>query len=124
MTHRSPEENLQRAVAQYLDVALPEGAVHFHVPNGGGRTQAEGGALKAQGVKPGVPDHVVLYRGRVVFLELKASNGRVSQAQQAMHNALRDAGFPVLVCRSVEEVADSLRSVVPLRARQATEGVG
>lgn len=125
MRQRAREEALQRAVARYLDLALPDDAVSFHVPNGGGRTKAEGGALKAQGVKAGIPDHLVIHAGRPLFIELKTASGRVTPQQREMHDGLIHAGAKVAVCRSIEDVADFLRSFdVPLRAARDTRRGG
>jgi len=112
-----PEEVLQRAVARYLDAALPAGSVHFHVPNGGGRTKAEGGALKAQGVKRGVPDHCIVYAGQPIFLELKTAHGRLSNDQRTMAADLAMAGARVSVVRSLDDVEAELRTAgVPIQA--------
>jgi len=117
MTRRNrPEQALQRAVAQYLDLALPEDAVWFHPPNGGARSKAEAGIFKAMGVKPGVPDLIIIYQGRMVAIELKALDGRLSPAQKEMHAQLSLAGALVYTAEQVEEVEGFLRGCgVPLR---------
>ena len=47
------EASEQRAVVEYCDFKkIPV----FHIPNGGYRNKAEAAHLKAQGVRPGVPD--------------------------------------------------------------------
>ena len=99
------EEMIQIAVAQFLDLALPNDAVWFHVPNGGQRHGAVAGKLKAQGVKPGVPDIFILYQGKVFFIELKSSAGVLSDAQSVMQIRLSAAGADVkAIARSVDEV--------------------
>lgn len=66
------EDREQRILAAVLDRM---GLGWYHVPNGGRRPQGAAGALKAQGVKPGVPDVAILtpapLTGRCVVLELK-----------------------------------------------------
>jgi hypothetical protein len=114
---RRPGEAVHRAVAQYLALALPsKGAWFAHVPNGGGRTKAEGGILKALGVKAGVPDLLIVHRGRAHWLELKApprllKNGTPSKAKPAISDEqeetmrqLQRAGCEVGICRSLGEV--------------------
>lgn len=115
-----PEEALHRAVALYLDLALGDGATWFHPANGGGRSRAEAGVLKALGVKSGVPDVMIVCAGRVFGIELKTNKGRLSPAQTERHAILRDAGCPVEIARSVDDVDACLRAWnIPTRARAA-----
>jgi hypothetical protein len=44
--------------------------------------------LKWLGVKPGVPDIFIVWRGRSIFIELKAHKGSLSDAQKAMQQRL------------------------------------
>lgn len=112
------EEQIQGAVAEYLDAALPDDAVWMHVPNGGHRHPAVAAKLKWLGVKPGVPDIFIVWRGRSIFIELKAHKGTLSDAQKAMQQRLVLSGAVVFeVARSVDEVEAFLRGVgVPLNA--------
>lgn len=118
--HKRPEEIFQRAVAQYLDLALPEDAVFFHCPNGGARSKAAAGIFKAMGVKAGIPDIIVIYQGQVVAIELKAPGGTLSLAQKAMHEHLTNAGALVYTATRIEEEERFLRATVPLRATTGT----
>lgn len=119
MRLQASEEQVQVAVARYLDVALPDDAVWFHPPNGGHRHAAVAAKLKGMGVKPGVPDICITWRGRAIYVELKARNGRLSAYQLAMHDRLIRAGAVVMpMARSVEEVADFLETLgMPLKGR-------
>lgn len=55
-----PEEQLHRACVQYLQASLPKPWLCWHTPNGGGRSKAEAGILKAMGVLAGMPDLFVM----------------------------------------------------------------
>lgn len=55
-----PEEQLHKACVAYLRASLPKPWFCFHVPNGGGRSKAEAGILKAMGVLAGMPDLLVM----------------------------------------------------------------
>lgn len=100
-----PEQALQIQVAGFLSYALPPGIVFFHVPNGGGRSKAEAGILKAMGVRPGVPDlGFILPTGMVAWVELKAAKGRLTPAQAEFRDMMRGRGIPIAECRSLEEV--------------------
>ena len=114
---KRPEEALHRAVAQFLDLALPEDAVWFHPPNGGARSKAEAGIFKAMGVKPGVPDVVIIYRSQPIFIELKAPGETPSKTQKEMHNRLMLAGALVYPAATrIEEVEGFLCAIMPLKA--------
>jgi hypothetical protein len=116
---RRPEELLQRAVVDLLQVYHSRGLLTFcHVPNGGWRSKAEAGAFKAMGVQAGVPDLLVWTQGGEHFaIELKAGRRAVlSDAQVVWHSTLESLGHRVYVCRSVDDVERCLRmeSVPPI----------
>ncbi|MEL6566863.1 MAG: VRR-NUC domain-containing protein [Pseudomonadota bacterium] len=113
------EHDLQRAVARYLDYALRETqAVWFAVPNGGARNVNVARKLRAEGVKPGVADIVLVWQGRAIGIELKTQKGRQSTAQKEWAEAFTLAGGVYHVCRSVDAVADILIAMgLPIRAR-------
>ena len=117
MKRNHPEDALQKAVCQYLDVALPPDAIYWHTPNGGGRSKAQAGIFKAMGVKAGIPDLFILWNGELSGIELKAGRGTVSPAQKAMHEALEIQHVPVAVCRSIDDVHTKLDGYIPLKAR-------
>ncbi len=116
MSRQRPEYELQVAVVDFLQLALPDDAVFFHVPNGGYRNKSEAARFKRMGTVAGVPDILVIYRGQVVAIELKAPGGTLSKAQKAMHERLTLAGALVYTATRIEEVEGFLRATVPLRA--------
>ena len=114
---RRHEDVLQKAVVSFLRLALPEGAVLFHIPNGGPQTDFQRMRLALMGVLPGMPDLGLVWRGKPIFIELKAPKGVVSDTQYEVHTALILAGAVVFVARSVDEVAAFLDQIMPLRGR-------
>jgi len=106
---KQPEDALHRDVARYLARVLTDETVWFHPPNGGGRSKREGAKFKAQGVKAGVADIVLVHDGRHFEIELKAATGRQSPNQKAWQKALEKAGGKYLVSKSVEDVRLALR---------------
>lgn len=104
----TPEQQLHRAVAQFLSVALPPDAWFSTMPLGGGGRR-RGAILHGLGVVPGLPDILVIDGGRALFVELKAPKGQVSAPQFLCHQRLRHRGVPVAVCRSIDEVGQFLR---------------
>jgi hypothetical protein len=104
-----PEQAIQRAVVQHLQARAAPQTYWFHVPNGGSRRPIEGAMLKALGVRAGVPDMLLICNGRTYGLELKAENGRVTDAQRLAHEEMRAAGAAVAVAVGVDEALDVLR---------------
>lgn len=86
------------------------------MPAGGGG-KVRGAQLKACGLKPGWPDILIVYRDRLICIELKSNKGRLSPVQKEMHAQLSLAGALVYTATSVEHVEGFLRGAgVPLRA--------
>ena len=131
-----PEEQLHRACVAYLRAALPKPWFCFHVPNGGGRSKAEAGILKAMGVLAGIPDLFVIGPSghaalpRLIAIEFKAppkplkrggvskATPRLSPAQRARQADLGACGVPYLVIDDMAEMVQALRALgVPLRGR-------
>lgn len=114
------EHELQVTCAEFLDACLPDDAVWFAVPNGGLRNKAVAGKLKAEGVKPGVPDILIFYQSRLICIELKAGKGTLSDDQIVMQRRLMEAGTGVMpVCRSLDDLVAFLTPLMPLKGRIA-----
>jgi hypothetical protein len=112
-----PEDDLQRAVVEYLRWALPDDALAFHIPNGGLRHKRAAARLAGLGLRAGMPDLCVVWRGLVLFIELKAPRGVLSAVQRQMKKRLEYCGCPIWVCRTVSQVEIVLRDFgLPLRA--------
>jgi hypothetical protein len=114
------EEAYQRTVAEFLDWALPPGTVWFAVPNGGKRSKAVAAKLKAGGVKPGVADIIIIYRGDVYGLELKVRGGTQSNEQVEWEGHLHKAGGFYLIARdTIDDVQRCLEIwSIPCLARR------
>lgn len=114
------EEQLHRATWRYLQWSLPDDAVAYHPANGGLRHRKAAARMAGLGVVAGVPDLAIVWRGKALFIELKAGRGVVSAAQKSLHRKLVFCGAEVMTCRSVPEVEAALRECgVPLRGRCA-----
>lgn len=106
MTH--PEHQIQCAIHRFLTI---EGIFHFAIPNGEKRDVRVGARLKEEGVLPGVSDLVLILPGRVVFVEIKTSTGRLSPAQKAFREAVQGLGHSYVVWRSLDDCIDFLMQV-------------
>ena len=78
-----------------------------HIPNGGGRSKAQGALLKATGTSPGVPDLMLpTPRGKHhgLFVEMKRTKGgRISAEQKDWIAYLQANGYRAIVCHGFEE---------------------
>lgn len=106
------EDEIQKAAAEYLELALPPPLRFMHIPNGGSRHPAEAAKLKGMGVQEGAADLLILGWPRsFIWIELKSRNGRLRTAQAEWRDWCRAIGAPWFLCRSVEDVADALESL-------------
>jgi hypothetical protein len=99
------EHQEQAALVKWLDMFHPN-VPYFAIPNGGWRHPATAALLKAEGAKPGVPDLMIplaIDGINGLFIEMKRlKGGKVSPAQKAFHNLLRENGYAVEVCAGFE----------------------
>lgn len=95
--------------AALVGMQFPLIRLMFAIPNGGERNKAVAANLKAEGVKPGVPDVMLpvprrQYAG--LFIEMKRKKGstsRVDPNQKEWHAALELQHYCVRVCWGWEE---------------------
>jgi hypothetical protein len=69
------EQEIQRGVIDHLAWRGVPDLFYFHVPLGGYRRPVEAKIFKSLGVVAGIPDLVIICRGHVYALELKAERG-------------------------------------------------
>lgn len=121
------ESEIQKACIRWWGTAcagfgVPEDLL-FSIPNGavlagGARERAiQANILKAEGMRPGVPDLFLAVPSRFrngdeqapdgfhcgLFIEMKKPDGATSPAQDYMSGILTGRGYKAAVCRSLEE---------------------
>lgn len=117
----------QVALLQWCAVrerTCPALALLYAIPNGGQRDVRVAARMKAEGVKPGVPDlHLPVARhgqhGLYIELKRRASRmgrGRVRPAQQWWHDRLRLEGYRVVVCEGWDAARDAIMEYLGLTA--------
>ena len=72
--------------------------------------------FRSLGVRAGVPDLLIVHKGRLIGVELKTGSRKLTPVQEEMHRRLVLAGAVVTTVRSLEELQDFLSQIVPLRA--------
>lgn len=117
------EFDLQYSVVAAFNYLLPRDAV-FTAWDLSSASRREVEQKKRRGCAPAWPDMGVFWRGRAVLIELKRERGRnsrggtVSGDQEALHGRLAVAGFPVVVCRTLDEVLEAVAAAgIHLRGR-------
>ncbi len=100
---RRPEQAVHQAVIAHLEARGTQGMFYFHPANGGKRTPREAAIFKTLGVRAGVPDIIILWRGRTFGLELKASRRGLTESQRTTHALMRDAGATVGTANGIDE---------------------
>lgn len=103
---------LMRAVRLH-EARWPELRLFHAIPNGGHRSRRTAGAMKAEGVRRGVPDYCLpVARGGFhgLYIELKNATGRASPEQRQWIADLTEQGYRAVVVRQWEAAWDELRS--------------
>ena len=110
------EDAEQRIIFQWAAMetaAHPELGMLYAIPNGGKRAIKTAIALKAQGVKSGVPDMCLpVARGgdHGLYIELKRQKGGVvSETQKSWITALAKQGYKAVVCKGAEEAIGTIK---------------
>jgi hypothetical protein len=73
----------------------------FSIPNGGLRDKRTAMIMKATGLTPGASDLIVIYFGRLLFVECKTATGTQSEEQKVFAQRVRDCGFDYYLVRSL-----------------------
>lgn len=114
--------------ARAAAAARPELGLLYAIPNGGARSKATAGRLKAEGVRAGVPDVCLpLPRGAhaALYIELKRpaeagrAAGRVSPEQRRWRDTLTAAGNLVLIAYGWLEARRFIEHYLALPAPEA-----
>lgn len=121
---KRPEQELQVAATRWMRANVPpppDGPAWTAINPVPGKTKVSAGLSKAMGMRAGVSDWVLDWRGKAIWIEWKAGSGK-SQAQREWDLDLELCGSDSWTCRSI----DDLRAVldhygIPLEppARQA-----
>ena len=95
------EHEEQREVVRWFRQTWPGVRIHA-IPNGGARSKATAGRLKAEGVVSGVPDlFVPAWR---LWVEMKRTKGgSLSPEQKDWITYLQEVGYCAIVCKGAED---------------------
>lgn len=132
---REEEHNIQCACVRWFNLQWPQyRGLLFAVPNGGARSKATAGKLKAEGVVPGVSDLILLVPrfgfphiiegnadGMVSYvgtdelccglcIEMKTAKGRQSPEQKEWQAKVEAQGYKYAVCHSLDEFMNTINN--------------
>jgi hypothetical protein len=117
-----PEYRMQIALVQLLRLQARPEIEYWHTPNGELRDKRHAAKLKAMGTRPGVADLVFLFHDTaevpVLFLELKARKGRLSDDQEHFRNRVRALGYAYEWTDSFDDAVRILRKYHVLRVKR------
>lgn len=120
-----PSEHIeQKNLVEWAEIMAkknPELRTLYAVPNGGDRHPATAARLKAEGVKPGVPDLVLpVARGgfHALYIEMKRQHGgRLAWPQKWWHSILAEQGNKVEVCHGFDEARRAIEDYLKQPAK-------
>ena len=87
---------------------------HFHVPNEGKRSMFLHNHMKRMGLKSGCPDLIIEYpKGRIMYVELKTKNGRLTPAQKlwAVQSSVYETPH-YIVKGNIDECLNELKDII------------
>jgi hypothetical protein len=112
------ETPIHKAIVQWIEAVSPS-TFFWHTPNSAKRSHAYNNALKAMGMRAGVPDLTIIAEPPgpcLAFLEVKTAKGPLSPGQKEFRLEVEGRGVPYAVVRSVDDVRAAFRAwLVPMR---------
>lgn len=102
---KNEEHNLQVACVRWFDMQYPSHKnMLFAVPNGGQRNVVVASKLKAEGVRAGVADLILMCGfGNIVFIEMKTEKGKQQESQIVFERMCNKNGYIYKIVRSFED---------------------
>lgn len=106
----------QRTDQAFLSRALPADAYFTAIDVGRSSDARQGQLRKLRGVKAGIPDWLIVWRGITLWIERKAG-ASLTEPQRLTRDLLIANGHQWRLARSTEQIEEACRSVgIPLRA--------
>lgn len=100
MTEDAIQAEIYKYYKNYFQIKYKDCLI-FSVPNGGLRDKRTAMLMKATGLTPGASDLIVIYFGKLLFVECKTATGTQSEEQKVFAERVRDCGFDYYLVRSL-----------------------
>ena len=108
MGSKPTENQIQRSIAKYLDMVLPGDAFWTAINPIPGKSIVAASNSKKMGMKAGVPDILIIFRGHSIFIEVKREGGYLDKRQKSIHADIYMAGATVYTARSIDDIIEIL----------------
>jgi len=116
------EHSLQVTLLQFLSLHARKNVFWFAIPNAGKRGWHVARRMKAEGLTAGVADICIMMPGgSVLWLELKAKNGRQSLAQRTFQAICDGLGHPYLLIHDLDEAIHELNRWCILKGKYSDD---
>lgn len=106
------EQQIHTSIVSYLRRVLPDGYILHHSRNegnrGGLKGAIDGQRGKQMGVLPGFPDLLLYVDGKGYCIEVKREGQYLTAIQREVQKQLALQGIEYAVCRSVDDVRETL----------------
>ena len=109
MGSKPTENQIQRSIAKYLDMMLLSDAFWTAINPIPGKSIVAASNSKAMGMKGGVPDILILFRGQSIWVEVKREGGYLDKRQKLVHADIEMAGGAVYTARSIDDIQEILQ---------------
>jgi hypothetical protein len=114
-----PEDAIQEAIIQLLRLVADRRTIFMSIPNGMYSSARIGARFVKAGLLAGAPDLLIITPdGRPHFMEVKAPDGRQSEAQKAFQAREAVVRLDYSVVRSLGEAEEMLSKWGALRTRE------
>lgn len=104
-----PESDLQKQIVDYFRENYPK-YILFHIPN----SATHFSKVVSSGVLWGVADLCLVLDGKVIFIELKSLNGRLSDYQKQFQSKCLALSVEYHVVRDLLEFKEILKNNLPI----------
>lgn len=110
---KEEEHRIQSACVRWFGYQYPTlRGLLFAIPNGGARSKATAGKLKAEGVVAGVSDLIMLVPNKhhhSLCIEMKTQKGKQSPAQKEWQVKAESEGNKYIICRSLDDFMNEIK---------------
>lgn len=113
MQIKQSENEIQNTICEYLAILEAQNKLMYWRQNTSPVYDVKGGSFRRMSVhaKKGVPDILVIIKGKFIGLEVKSKIGKISSDQAEFKKGMEKNGAMYYVVRSLEEVLQVIKQI-------------